>query len=112
MNRRFIYAFSWIVFFLIWGVFGFAAAGPRGEPDLAATVPPVETAVVIPDPTDLPGVPITGKPEPVSAEVLVFYGLSGLTALFLILAMLNLANRSTAPFVEQKALPSDERRRD
>jgi hypothetical protein len=108
MNRKWNYVFGLAGFFLMWGVFGFAAAAPRGEPDLAATVLPVATTVIVPEATNLAGVPITGEPEPVWTEILVFYGLIGLTALFLILALLSLANKSTAPYAQHKGPPSEE----
>ena len=49
MDRRMIYLFSLIAFFLMWGVFGFAAATPRSEPAVEATVAPVESTLVLPD---------------------------------------------------------------
>lgn len=103
-----IYIFSLVGFFLMWGVFGFVAAAPRGEPDLQATVPPVENTVVIPEATDPAGIPITGEPEPLWTEILGFYGVIGLAALFLILALLNFANKSTASSVDHKGPPSEE----
>lgn len=108
MNRKLIYTFSGVGFFLMWGVFGFAAAVPRGEPSLPATVPPAETSVVVPEATNSPGIPITGEQEPVWTEIVVFYGLIGLTALFLVLGLLTIANRSTAPYWQPKGPPSDD----
>jgi hypothetical protein len=106
MNRTVIYTFSLVGFFLLWGVFGFAAAVPRGEPGAPATVPPVEPTVVAAEPTAA-GIPVTGDPEPVWTEIVVFYGLIGLTALFLIMGLLKIANGSTAPYVQHKGPPSD-----
>jgi hypothetical protein len=108
MNRKLIYTFSLVVFFLMWGVFGFAAAAPRGAPDFQATVPQVESTPVPPGASASAGIPVTGKAAPVLTEVFVFYGLIGVTALFLILALLNIANRSTAHYIERKNPPSDE----
>lgn len=108
MNRKLVYTFSLVGFFLMWGVFGFAAAAPRGEPDLQATVPPVEATSIVPSTTDSAGIPVTGETEPVLTEIIVFYGLIGLTALFLVLALLNIANKSTAPSGEHKGPSSDE----
>ena len=82
----------------MWGVFGFAAGAPRGELGLQATQPPVENTPALPA-TDSVGLPVTGRPEPVLTEVVVFYGLIGFTALFLVLALLNIANKPTAPYV-------------
>jgi hypothetical protein len=62
--------------------------------------------------TDSAGIPVTGKPEPVLTEILVFYGLIGITALFLILALLNVANKSTAPYVAHKSLPTEKTQND
>jgi hypothetical protein len=96
MSRKMIYFCSLLGFFLMWGLFGFAAAGPRGEPDLRATLLPVESTPIVPAATDIAGIPVTAEPEPVWSEILGFYGLIGLAALFLILVLLSYANRSTA----------------
>ena len=112
MNRKLIYVFSLFGFFLMWGVFGFAAGVPHNELSSPATVPPVETTVVVPEATHSVGIPITGEPEPVWTEVMVFYGLIAVTALFLILGLLKIANKSTAPYAEHKGPPSDNARMD
>jgi hypothetical protein len=106
MNRKLMYTCSLLGFFLMWGMFGFVAAGPRGEPGAPATVPPVEPSVVVPEATAA-GIPLTGEPEPIWTEIVVFYGLIGLTALFMILGLLKIANRPTAPYVQPKGPPSD-----
>ena len=108
MKRKLIYTLGLVGFFLMWGVFGFASAAPREQPNFQATVPPVDVTLVIPASTDSAGIPVTARPEPVLAEIFVFYGLIGLTALFLILALLNIANKSTAPYLERQNPPSDE----
>lgn len=108
MNGKLVYTCSLVVFFLMWGVFGFAAAAPRGEPTFQTSVPTLEATAVAPGGTDSARIPVTGRPAPVLTEVFVFYGLIGLTALFLILALLSAANRSTAPSIERKSPPSDE----
>ena len=100
MNRKSIFAFSLVSFFLIWGVFGFAAAAPRNEVSIVQATLPADTPVA--------GIPVTGQAEPLLMEIIVFYGLIGLTALFLILALLSLVNRMTAPAMRRKAPPSDE----
>ena len=107
MNRKMIYLCSLIGFFLMWGLFGFAAAAPRTESSLQATVPPVENTSVVSGATEAAGIPVTGDSEPVWIEILGFYGLIGLAALFLILALLSFANKSTALYPENKA-PSGE----
>lgn len=101
MNRKLTYLFGLVGFFLMWGVFGFVAAAPRGEPNMQATVPPVENTPVMPEATGPAGIPVTGDPEPVLTEIVVFYGLIGITALFLVLALLNVANKTSAPYVHQ-----------
>ena len=108
MNRKSIFAFSLVGFFLMWGVFGFAAAAPRNEPSLLQAAVRAEKTAVVPADTPVGGIPATGQTEPVLMEIIVFYGLIGLTALFLILALLSLANKSTAPVVRPKAPPPDE----
>jgi len=87
----------------MWGSFGFAAVAPRSEPVLQATLLPREPTVVAPEATQPAGIPVTAEPEPVWTEILVSYGLIGLTALFLILALLNLANKSTVQHVQPKS---------
>ena len=109
MNRMMIYVFSLAGFFLMWGVFGFVAAAPRGEVNPRATMPPVENTPILPAGTDAAGIPVTGEPERVWTEILGFYGLIGLAALCLILALLSFANRSTAPYQEGKSPRSEER---
>ncbi len=106
MDRKLIYTFSLIGFFLMWGVFGFIAAGPRGELLPQATPPPVENTSIAPGATDPVGIPVTGEAEPVLIEVLIFYGLIGLAALFLVFGLLSFANRSTAPNIEHNKEPS------
>jgi hypothetical protein len=108
MNRKMIYVFGLVGFFLMWGVFGFAAAAPRGEADLEATLQPVENTPILPAETEAVGIPVTGETEPVWIEVVGFYGLIGLAAMFLILALLSFANKLTAPAVERKGPPSEE----
>ena len=106
MHKKRIFLFSLLSFFSIWGLFGFAAIFPRGEVFLQATPPSVETTPVAPAGTLAAGIPVTGEPEPVWTEILVFYGLIGVTALFLILAMLILASRSSVPHVRKKGTAS------
>ena len=107
MNRKMTYLLSLLGFFLMWGVFGFAAAAPRAEPDLQATVQPVETTPIISGERDAAAIPITGEPERVWTDILGFYGLIGLAALFLILALLSFANKSTALYAGRKDSSSE-----
>lgn len=108
MSRKMIYFCSLVGFFLMWGLFGFAAAGPRGESDLRATAPPAVTTRVVPAATDMAGIPVTAEAEPVWIEILGFYGLIGLAALFLILALLSFANKSTALYPKGNGPSSEE----
>jgi hypothetical protein len=107
MDRKMIYFLSLVGFFLMWGVFGFVAAAPRGEPHLQVTVPPVENTEVFPEAANAAGIPVTGEPEPLWTEVLGFYGLIGLAALLLVLALLSFANKYTAPAAERKVPPPE-----
>ena len=100
MTRTRIYVITLIGFFLMWGVFGFVAAAPRGAPSLQETAPAVD-----PEGTASVEIPVTGEPQPVWTEVFAYYGLIGLAALFLILALLSFANKSTAPYARRKAPP-------
>jgi hypothetical protein len=108
MNRKMVYLLSLTGFFLMWGVFGFIAAPPLGGLALQATVPAAESTPIPPEGTLAAGIAVTSKPEPVWTEVVVFYGLIGLTAMFLVLGLLSIANKSTAPYVERKGPSSNE----
>ena len=102
MNRKIVYLLGLTGFFLMWCVFGFIAAPPPGGLALQATVPAMERTSIPPEGTLAAGIPVTSKPEPVWTEIVVFYGLIGLTAMFLILALLRIANNPTAPYFERK----------
>jgi hypothetical protein len=106
MNRKLIYTLSLIGFFLTWGVFGFAAGRPRSKPVLQATLPPIENTLIAPGATESAAIPVTGETQR-NTEVLLIYGVFGLGALFLILALLNMANKLTVTGVPPKA-PQDE----
>ena len=107
MNRKRIYILSLAGFLSMWGMFGFTVTASRSEVLLQETPSSMEATPVAPDATSSNGIPVTGEPAPVWTEIVVFYGLIGLTALFLILALLNLANKSTVPHVEHKGPTSD-----
>lgn len=108
MNRKMIYALSLAGFLLMWDVFGFNTAIVQSAPKLQATDPAIENTPVVPGTGDEAGIPVTAEVEPVWTEIVGFYGLIGLTAMFLVLALLSLANKSTAPYVEQKHPSSEE----
>jgi len=98
---------SLVSFLLLWGMFGFVSAPPHNDVILQETLLPAESTPAASETTSPAGIPVTGEPEPVWIEILVFYGLIGITALFLVLALLSLANKSTAPYVEHKNSTSD-----
>ena len=108
MTRTNRYIIGLLGFFVMWGVFGFAAAAPRSQPDLQGTAPPIVNTPILPEATDAVGIPVTSEPEPLWMEILGFYGLIGVAALFLILALLSFANKSTASYVEHKSPHSEE----
>ena len=107
MNRRMTYIFSLLGFFIMWGVFGFVAAAPRDAPNLQATIQPVESTPILSGESGAAGIPVTGKPERGWTEIIGFYGLIGLAALFLILALLSFANKSTSLYAGRKHPPSE-----
>ena len=102
MNRTLRYLFSLMGFFLMWGVFGLIAAAPRGDTHAQVAMPALQESATVTEAADSVGIPVTGEPKPLLTEVIVFYGLIGLTAMFLILAMLNVVNKSTASYVQRK----------
>jgi hypothetical protein len=104
MNVKHVYAFGLVCVFLMWGTLGFVFAAPPSESLLQMTSTPLSPTL---DATKPAGIPATGEPEPLWTEILVFYGLIGLTALFLILALLNLANKSTVQQVQHKTSSPD-----
>ena len=108
MDRKMTYVFGLVGFFMLWGVFGFAAAAPRAEPNIQATAPSIVDTPVLPGETESAGIPVTGDTQPAWREIVGFYGLIGLAALFLILALLSFANKSTAPTAGRKVPPSEE----
>ena len=108
MNGRMIYIFSLIGFFMMWGIFGFVAAAPQDAPNLQMTIQPVESTPLLSGETGVAGIPVTGKPERALTEIIGFYGLIGLAALFLILALLSFANKSTSLYAGHKHPPSEE----
>ena len=108
MNRKMTYILSLLGFFLMWGVFGLVAAAPRDQPTVQVTVQPVEPTSILSGEPGAAGIPVTGKPARVWTEIIGFYGLIGLAALFLILALLRFANKSTSLYGGRKSPPSEE----
>ena len=105
MNRKLLYILSLTGFFVMWGVFGFAAGAPRSEPSQAAVLPRENTALVTDAAADEAG-PITRERQSDPGRVIV-YGLIGLGALAMILALRNKANKATAPYVRRKGPPDE-----
>ena len=106
MNVKQIYVFGLACVFWMWGTLGFAFATPRSESVLQVTSTPISTSLEA-GATQPAGIPVTGEPEPLWTEIMVFYGLIGLTALFLVLALLNFANKSSAPQAPRNTSSSD-----
>jgi tellurite resistance protein TehA-like permease len=104
MKRKWIYTFSLIGFFLMWGVFGFVAAAPRNVPVTQGTVVPEENPPVVPAATANAAIPVTGQTQSVTGIFLI-YALFALGALILILILLNAANKRTIPDAYRKEPP-------
>lgn len=100
MNRKLKYTFSLVSFILLWGLFGFVSTSSDGETVLQVTPVTMEATFVNLNETHAAEIPVTGEPEPVWTEILVFYSLIGITASFLILALLNFVNKSAVQHVE------------
>ena len=101
MRRKLFYMVTLVIFILMWGVFGIAAAMPHGETAPPAVLPSANSFNSISATTGPAMIPVTGN-APSEMEVLAFYALIGVGALILILFMLSVANRSTAPYPQQK----------
>ncbi len=96
MNKKLIYTITLVLFFLMWGAYGFVSA-PQNVPAFQATLPSATAPVnvtVIPGATSVVVVPVTGANAP-SMWTLLFYGLIGLLVLFLVIGLLASANRTT-----------------
>ena len=106
MNRKLIYTFTLIVFFIMWGVFGFAAAAPRSESSIQPVLSSIENTSVASEEADSAMIPITGNQQ-LGWRILLVYGLIGLATLALSLSLLNIANKSTALYVQRKEQPAD-----
>lgn len=103
MNRKLIYIFSLIGFFLMWGLFGFAAATPRGDNAPQITVPSDDSHAVNPDLSADAVVP--GVEEQPATRVMLLYVLLAYGVLVVILALLNAANKPTTTYVRRKEPP-------
>jgi len=106
MNRKLIYTFTLIAFFIMWGVFGFAAAVPHSESSIQLVFSSTANTPVVSEEADSAMIPITGNQQ-LGWGILLVYGLIGLATLALILSLLNAANKSTALYVQRKEQPAD-----
>lgn len=104
MNRKLIYTFSLIGFFVLWGVFGFAAGAPHNDPMSQVTPAEQDSTVIVPEVTAQAAIPVTGDPK-MQTEVLLIYVFFGLLALLIILAFLNAANKPRTTYVPPKEPP-------
>jgi hypothetical protein len=111
MNRILISILSLLGFFLVWAVWDLTVVAYASEPASRATVPPVETTLVVSVPTKAGQIPVTGEPEPLWTEILLFYGLIAITASFLLWVLLNTVNQSMAARGQPKDPSSKERHR-
>lgn len=102
MDRRLVYLFSLTGFFLMWGVFGFAAAAPRGEPVSQVVVVPAESAVINPDAAEST-LPVTAE-QRTQARV-VLYLLHGLGVLLAVVALPNAASKPVTNQVRHQDPP-------
>jgi hypothetical protein len=109
MNRKRTYIFSLVVSFVLWGVFGFAGTASGGAPVVQASPGAMGPTRVEVEGTRPAEIPITGEPEPVWTEIVVFYSLIGITASFLIFALLQLVNKSAVQYVENHKTRSSDK---
>lgn len=105
MNRNLIYTFTLIAFFIMWGVFGFAAAAPRTESSIQPVLSSTVNTPIVSEEADSAMIPNTGNQQ-LGRGILLVYGLIGLATLALILSLLNVANKSTALYVRRKEQPT------
>lgn len=104
MNRRRTYVWTLIVFFLMWGVFSFVAAGLRNEPAGQVAAPAVENFSSQSNDEGSAGIPVTteGQPQP---SITIAHVLFGFIVVFGVLALLNAINKPARTFVRHKSPP-------
>lgn len=112
MNRKLTFFLGLAGFFLLWGLFGFLAGAPRNEPGVQETPAELQSIFNPAESTLSPQVPVTGESEPLWMEVLVFYGLIALAALFLVFGLLSFANNSSAAQPSPREQPVKEKPED
>ena len=104
MNRRRTYVWTLIVFFLMWGVFGFVAAGSRSEPAGQVAAPAVGNFSSQSNAERNVGIPVTGEGQP-QPRITLAQVLFGFIVVFGVLALLNTANRSATTYVRHEDPP-------
>ena len=98
MNRKLVWFSIFSIFFLVWGM---SSAGALHKETLAkSSLPAVESTPVVSESPQTVMIPVTGKSQ-WGWGVLIFYGLIGLAALILILALLDSANHSTTFYAKR-----------
>jgi hypothetical protein len=91
----------------MWGVFGFAAASPRGDHAAGEAVPPAADAVTVPGvEKNAELIPLTGESQEASGARVVSV-LLAFAALVAILALLNSANKPTVGSFRRKEPPEE-----
>jgi hypothetical protein len=99
MNRKLVWFSIFSIFFLVWGM---SSSGALHKESMAKSALPVTVTTPVPsESTQTVMIPVTGKSQ-LGWGVLIFYGLIGLAALILILALLDSANHSTTFYAKRK----------
>ena len=98
MNRKLVWFSISSIFFLVWGM---SSAGALHKETLARSALPVTESSPAAESTQSVMIPVTGNSQS-GWVVLIFYGLIGLAALILILALLDSANHSTSFYAKRK----------
>lgn len=104
MNRKSIFRFGLLGFFLMWGISALAAVTPRGEPAMQATMLPGDTTPAAPAGTADAVIPVTGEAQSV-VGIFSVYAIFGVGALCLIFGLLNAANKRTVLDAHRKDPP-------
>jgi hypothetical protein len=85
---------------------GFASAASQREASVQSGIPFALSTPVVTKASESAGIPVTGAPR-FGWVIFVFYGLIGVAALTLILALLDSANRSTSFYIRRKTIRED-----
>lgn len=104
MNRRRTYLWTLIVFFLMWGIFGFVAAGLPSEPRMPDGAPALQDGSNRAN--EEPGALIPAPDERQSgSQMSLVHVLFGFIVVFGVLALLNAANKPATTYVRHKHTP-------